>query len=119
MAASVLLLSCLALIVVLPAVHSAQGLPFADAADVFGNFTNNSAWPEPEIAASLSFSCALWVNSLWIAPVYVTEETKQARVRAPKAILQSFSCTAIVGTVICLIFAFCIHDMDTIAVDQT
>ncbi|KAL2814186.1 amino acid/polyamine transporter I [Aspergillus granulosus] len=117
--AAVLLLSCIAFIIALPATHAAQGLPFAAAADVFGDFINYSAWPDTGIAVLLSFSCALWVNTLWIAPVYVTEETQEARVRAPKAIIQSFSCTAIVGAIICLIFAFCIHDMDAAALDET
>ncbi|KAE8357497.1 amino acid/polyamine transporter I [Aspergillus caelatus] len=117
--ATVLLLSCIAFVVALPATHVAHGLPFADAADVFGDFTNYSEWPENGFAVLISFSGALWVNSLWIAPVYVAEETQKARVRAPKAIIQSFGCTAIVGAIICLVFDFCIYDMDATALDET
>jgi amino acid transporter len=51
--------------------------------------------------------------------VYVAEETHDARKEAPRAIVQSFCCTAVLGTIICLIFAFCIHDMDVAAGTKT
>ncbi|KAM5342011.1 hypothetical protein ACJ41O_015042 [Fusarium nematophilum] len=109
--AAVTLLSCVAFIIALPVSHATKKRPFSSASDVFGNFTNYSSW-ETGISVSFSFYSALWVNSIWVAPAYIAEETHNAKVEAPKAMWQSFWCTAVVGTVICLIFAFCIHDME-------
>ncbi|KAL5592990.1 hypothetical protein FOBRF1_012092 [Fusarium oxysporum] len=117
--ATVLLISCFGVIIGLPASHSARGLPFASASDVFGKFSNVSDWVETGIAVPLSFYTVLFVNSIWTAPAYIAEETHDARRQAPKAIMESFTCTAVVGTGICLVFAFCIPDMDLVQVDET
>lgn len=118
--ATVLGLACFGLIIALPVTHSMKRLPFANAGDVFGKFTNyNVDWPETGVAVPFSFYGALFVNSIWTAPAYVAEETHDARRQAPKAIMESFSCTAILGLGVCLTFAFCIPDMDTIAADES
>ena len=97
-----------------------QGLPFAAAADVFGKFTNYYPdWPETGVAVPFAFYGVLFVNSIWTAPAYVAEETHDARRQAPKAILESFICTAVLGLGVCLVFAFCINDMDTIVADES
>lgn len=117
--ATVLFCSSIGFIVALPIVHSQQNLQFASAKDVFSNFSNASEWPEVGIAVPFSFYGALFVNSIWTAPAYVAEETQDARRESPKAIIQSFCCTAILGLGICLTFAFCISDMEILQKDKT
>ncbi|TVY64790.1 GABA-specific permease [Fusarium oxysporum f. sp. cubense] len=113
-------LSCIGFIIALPVRHSMLDIPFASAEDVFGSFKNYSSnWPETGIAVPFSFYGALFVNSIWAAPAYVAEETHDARREAPKAIMESFGCTAILGLGICLTFAFCIPDMDAVIADKT
>ncbi|KAF9882277.1 hypothetical protein CkaCkLH20_00313 [Colletotrichum karsti] len=109
-----LAVSSVAVIIALPVVHSQAGLPFAAARDVFGSYKNYSPWSEAGIAVPISFYGALFVNSVWTAPAYVAEETHNARVETPRAMLNSYIVTAVVGWGICLAFAFCISDMDTL-----
>uniref|UniRef100_A0A0D2YKI0 Uncharacterized protein n=1 Tax=Fusarium oxysporum (strain Fo5176) TaxID=660025 RepID=A0A0D2YKI0_FUSOF len=113
-------LSCIGFIIALPVRHSMLDIPFASAEDVFGSYKNYSSdWPETGIAVPFCFYGALFVNSIWAAPAYVAEETHDARREAPKAIMESFVCTAILGLGICLAFAFCIPDMDAVVEDKT
>lgn len=114
-----LFVSSVAFIIALPITHSQLGLPFASARDVFTNFSNTSEWPETGIPVPFSFYSALFVNSIWTAPAYIAEETHDASRKAPNAIIQSFSWTAIVGLGICLAIAFCIPDMDAVKADDS
>ncbi|KAM5350144.1 hypothetical protein ACJ41O_006649 [Fusarium nematophilum] len=113
--AAVLFLSSVGFVIGLPVSHSTKGMPFANAGDVFSKFSNTSEWPETGIAVPFCFYSALFVNSIWVAPAYVAEETHDARREAPKAIIESFAWTAVLGVGICLAFAFCIPDMDGLA----
>ncbi|KAL0942938.1 amino acid transporter [Colletotrichum truncatum] len=116
--ATFLVTTSIGFIIALPITHSQLGLPFASAADVFGKFTNYSSWHETAIAVPLCFYSALFVNTVWMSPAYIAEETHNARVETPKAMLQSFIATAVIGLGICLAFAFCINDMSAIAHDR-
>ncbi|KAH8743756.1 amino acid permease-domain-containing protein [Diaporthe sp. PMI_573] len=116
-AATFLVLSSFGFIIALPITHAQLGLPFTPAADVFGSFKNYSSWDQTGIAVSLSFYSVLFVNTVWMSPAYVAEETHNARVETPRAMLHSFIATAVVGMGICLALAFCINDMDVIAND--
>ena len=102
--------SSVAFIVALPVTHWQRGLLFASAKDVFTQFSNVSAWHDG-VAVPFSFYTVLFVNSIWIAPAYVVEETHKAQTAAPNAIIQSYAWTAIVGLGISLALAFCIPDM--------
>lgn len=104
--------------IALPASHAAQGRPFNSAETVFATYTNYSDWA-PGVAIPMTWFCAIWTNSAWVAPAYMAEETQDASKAAPKAIIESYVVTALMGTFICLLFAFCISDMDLIAADTT
>ncbi|KAM0544364.1 hypothetical protein ACHAPJ_011823 [Fusarium lateritium] len=108
----------LVFIVGLPVTHSTAGQPFASASDVFGNFKNYSDWT-PGAAIPFTWFAAAWGNSAWIAPAYIVEGTHDARRSTPKSMITSFSITATMGIVLCIIASFCITDMDTLAVDPS
>ncbi|KAL4885751.1 amino acid/polyamine transporter I [Aspergillus karnatakaensis] len=102
----------------LPITHAVQNLPFAPASKVFGQFTSYSDWG-PSVAVPYSWFCALWVNSAWMVPVYMAEETHRASIEIPKSLILTYSATAIVGLVVSIICAFCITDIDAAGTDIT
>ncbi|KAL3482720.1 amino acid/polyamine transporter I [Aspergillus germanicus] len=102
----------------LPITHAVQKKPFASGRQVFGDFTSFSDWG-PGVAAPYSWFAALWVNSAWMVPVYVAEETHRASIEIPKSIMSTYTVTAISGLVVCLICAFCITDIEAAATDPT
>lgn len=106
------------LIIGLPITHAIQNRPFASAQAVFGEYLNSSDWG-PGVAVPYSWFCALWVNSAWMVPVYVSEETHNASKEIPKSLLYTFAATAASGLVVCLLFAFCIPDMKAVAADTS
>ncbi|KAL3457139.1 pyridoxal phosphate-dependent transferase [Aspergillus heterothallicus] len=116
--AILVLIQTLVFIIGLPVSHSAQGRPYNSAKAVFGEYANFSDW-SPAVAVPHSWLCALWVNSAWMVPVYVAEETHNATREIPKSILHTWGVTAIMGTVVCLITAFCIENIEWAAADVT
>ncbi|RAK84384.1 hypothetical protein BO79DRAFT_275719 [Aspergillus costaricaensis CBS 115574] len=116
--AVLILVQALMLIIGLPITHAIQNRPFASAQAVFGEYLNSSDWG-PEVAVPYSWFCALWVNSAWMVPVYVSEETHNASKEIPKSLLYTFAATAASGLVVCLLFAFCIPDMEAVAADTS
>jgi amino acid transporter len=102
--------------IALPVTHSTQGFKFADAADVFGSYQNFSGWGN-SVAVPFTFFAVAWVVTGWAAPSYVAEETHNARLTAPRAVLSSYIATAALGGAICLISAFCIEDIEAAALD--
>ncbi|KAH6687277.1 amino acid permease-domain-containing protein [Plectosphaerella plurivora] len=117
--AAFLFLSCLGFIIALPITHSQLNMPFTTAANVFGSFQNSSDWPQTGIAVPFCFYAVLFVNSTWTSPAYVAEETRDAAREAPRAIVESFAWTSILGLGVCLVFAFCINDLDAAINDPT
>ncbi|KAF4960046.1 hypothetical protein FSARC_10577 [Fusarium sarcochroum] len=115
---STVLLSTAIYVIALPITHSTQGLPFAPAAKVFGEYTNSSDWGRA-VAVPMTFFSTAWVVTGWNAPSYVAEETKNARVVSPRSIVQTYLAMAILGAVICIISAFCITDMESTAIDPS
>lgn len=101
----------------LPITHRVQGRPFASAADVFGSYQSYSDWGAG-VAIPYTWFAAMWVNSAWMCPVYVAEETKNASTETPKSIVMTYSVTAAAGLLVCLLAAFCITDMDAAGVDE-
>lgn len=112
--AILILVQTLIYIIGLPATRSAQGLPFASAREVFTSFENFSDW-DPAVAVPYSWFCVFWVNSAWMVPVYMSEETHNAAVEIPKSLLYTFTVTAISGLVVCVVSAFCITDIAAMA----
>ncbi|KAL4753501.1 hypothetical protein BDW72DRAFT_26338 [Aspergillus terricola var. indicus] len=102
----------------LPITHAVQKQPFASGQQVFGEFTTFSDWG-PSVAAPYSWFAALWVNSAWMVPVYMAEETHRASIEIPKSLISTYSLTAISGLVVCLVSAFCISDIEAAATDIT
>lgn len=105
-------------LIALPVTHSVQDLKFAAAADVFGSYQNFSGWGDA-VAVPYTFFAVAWVVTGWSAPSYVAEETHNARQTAPRAILSSYTTTAALGMIVCIISAFCIEDMEAEAQDPT
>ncbi|KAJ6016842.1 hypothetical protein N7451_000221 [Penicillium sp. IBT 35674x] len=102
----------------LPVTHAVQGLPFASAREVFGSFSTYTDWGAG-VAVPYSWFGALWVNSAWMVPVYVSEETHQATTEVPKSLIYTFTVTFVSGLVISLLAAFCITDIVAAAEDAT
>ncbi|KAF2995973.1 hypothetical protein E8E14_004289 [Neopestalotiopsis sp. 37M] len=102
----------------LPISRAVQGLPFASGRDVFGSFETYTGWG-PAVAVPYSWFCALWVNSAWMVPVYIAEETHRASTEIPKSLIYTYLITAVSGVVVCLISAFCITDIESAALDET
>ncbi|KAL2817635.1 amino acid/polyamine transporter I [Aspergillus granulosus] len=102
----------------LPITHAVQKLPFASASSVFGEFSTYTDW-SPSVAVPYSWFAALWVNSAWMVPVYVAEETHRASTEIPKSLIYTYSVTAVSGLVVCLLCAFCITDIEAAAMDVT
>jgi amino acid transporter len=117
--AAFLFLSCLGFIIALPITHAQLNLPFTSASSVFGSFQNSSDWPQDGIAVPYCFYAVLFVNSTWTSPAYVAEETRDAARQAPRAIVESFAWTSLIGFGCCLVFAFCINDLDAAIADPT
>ncbi|PYI30060.1 hypothetical protein BP00DRAFT_477611 [Aspergillus indologenus CBS 114.80] len=116
--AVLILVQALMLILGLPITHAIQHRPFASAQAVFGEYSNASDWG-PAVAVPYSWFGALWVNSAWMVPVYVSEETQHASQEIPKSLFYTFAATAASGLVVCLLFAFCIPDMAAVAADPS
>lgn len=112
-----LCLSCFGFMIALPVTHSQLGIPFTSAADVFGSFRNSSEWKQDWISVPFCFYSVLFVNSTWVSPAYIAEETHDARRQSPRAIIESFLWTTLLGLIVCLVFAFCLNDLDAAIVD--
>lgn len=115
--AILVLIQTLVFIFGLPISHKVQNRPFASARTVFGEYTNFSDWGLG-VSVPYSWFCTLWVNSAWMVPVYVAEETHDASREIPKSLWYTFSVTAVIGMVICLVSAFCINDIEAAAADE-
>ncbi|KAL4745058.1 hypothetical protein BDW72DRAFT_199001 [Aspergillus terricola var. indicus] len=102
----------------LPITHAVQKQPFASGSAVFGEFSTYTDWG-PSVAIPYSWFASLWVNSAWMVPVYVAEETYRASTEIPKSLIYTYTVTAISGLVVCLICAFCITDIEAAALDVT
>jgi amino acid transporter len=98
----------------IPISHKVQGRPFASGRDVFGTLDNFSDWGLG-VAIPYSWFAFMWVNSAWMCPVYVAEETQNAPVEIPKSIVSTYLATTVAGLVVCLISAFCITDISAYA----
>lgn len=117
--AAFLFLSSVGFIIALPITHHQLGVPFAAAGAVFGSFRNSSDWPQDGVAVPFCFYAVLFVNSTWTSPAYVAEETRDAARQAPRAIVESFFWTSVLGLGCCLAFAFCMNDLDAAIEDPT
>lgn len=102
----------------LPITHAVQKLPFATTKAVFSEFSTYTDW-DASVAVPYSWFGAIWVNSAWMVPVYMAEETRKASTEIPKSMLYTFSVTAISGFVITLISAYCINDIAAMGMDET
>ncbi|KAJ5683332.1 amino acid transporter [Penicillium macrosclerotiorum] len=113
-AAAAVLITTVLFIIAFPVSTATQHIGFAKASDVFGNYTNYSLWND-NAATQFTFFAAAWVITGWAGPAFVAEETHNASIIAPQSILKTYAAQAIMGIIVCLICAFCIVDMDTLA----
>lgn len=116
--AIIVLIQTLILIFGLPISYSVHNRPFASAKAVLEEYSNFSDWT-PGVAVLYSSFCALWVNSSWMLPLYAAEETHNARKEIARSIVYTFWVTANSGLVICLVYAFCIIDIEAAATDRS
>lgn len=115
-AASIVVLINLTYVVALPTTHSVQDRRFATGAQVFGEYTNFSLWNKG-VAVPMSMFTAAWVITGWQAPAFIVEETQNAQITAPRAIITSYSSIAIGGAIVSLVTAFCTSDITAAATD--
>lgn len=71
------------------------------------------------MAAQMSFFGLAWSVTGWQSPAFVAEETKHAASTAPRAIISAYSLMTGIGALICWLAAFCITDIEAIAMDST
>lgn len=95
-----------------------QKLPFASGKAVFTEITNYTDWGMG-VAVPYSWFSVFWVNSAWMVPVYMAEETHKASTETPRSILYTWTLTAVSGLVFYLISAFCITDISAMGLDPT
>ncbi|KAF4502180.1 UGA4-GABA permease-also involved in delta-aminolevulinate transport [Fusarium agapanthi] len=81
-------------------------------------YTNYGDWGET-VSVTFNFFCAVWVITGWNAPSAVAEETHNARIVAPRSIINTYCLQAGMGMLFCILLAFCITDMDAAASDPT
>ncbi|SCO79479.1 related to UGA4-GABA permease-also involved in delta-aminolevulinate transport [Fusarium oxysporum] len=87
--ATLVLVSSACFVIGLPVAQKTQGIPFTSAATVFGDYTNYSDWGRP-VSVPFTFFCAAWVITGWNAPSAVAEETHNARIVAPRSIINTY-----------------------------
>ncbi|TXC03915.1 hypothetical protein FocTR4_00000972 [Fusarium oxysporum f. sp. cubense] len=116
--ATLVLVSSACFVIGLPVAQKTQGIPFTSAATVFGDYTNYSDWGRP-VSVPFTFFCAAWVITGWNAPSAVAEETHNARIVAPRSIINTYCLQAGMGMLFCILLAFCITDMEAAASDPT
>ncbi|KAI8654766.1 Amino acid transporter [Fusarium keratoplasticum] len=115
---SIVVLINLTYVVALPTTHSVQDRRFATGAQVFGEYTNFSLWNKG-VAVPMSMFTAAWVITGWQAPAFIVEETQNAQITAPRAIITSYSSIAIGGAIVSLVTAFCTSDITAAATDPS
>ncbi|PNP77456.1 hypothetical protein FNYG_09332 [Fusarium nygamai] len=116
--ATLVLVSSVCFVIGLPVAQKTQGIPFTSAATVFGDYTNHSDWDKP-VSVPFTFFCAALVITGWNAPSAVAEETHNARIVAPRPIINTYCLQAGMGMLFCILLAFCITDMEAAASDPT
>ncbi|RKK29158.1 hypothetical protein BFJ66_g2496 [Fusarium oxysporum f. sp. cepae] len=114
--ATLVLVSSAYFVIGLPVAQKTQGIPFTSAATVFGDYTNYSDWGRP-VSVPFTFCCAAWVITGWNAPSAVAEETHNARIVAPRSIINKYCLQAGMGMLFCILLAFCITNMEAAASD--
>ncbi|PCD45769.1 hypothetical protein AU210_001199 [Fusarium oxysporum f. sp. radicis-cucumerinum] len=114
--ATLVLVSSACFVIGLPVAQKTQGIPFTSAATVFGDYANYSDWGRP-VSVPFTFCCAAWVITGWNAPSAVAEETHNARIVAPRSIINKYCLQAGMGMLFCILLAFCITNMEAAASD--
>ncbi|KAF5551999.1 GABA permease [Fusarium mexicanum] len=115
---TLVLVSSACFVIGLPVAQRTQGISFTSATTVFGDYTNYGDWDEA-ISVTFTLFCAVWVIAGWNAPSAVAEETHNARIVAPRRIINTYCLQAGMGMLFCILLAFCITDMDAAASDPT
>ncbi|KAF5594409.1 amino-acid permease [Fusarium pseudocircinatum] len=105
--ATLVLVSSVCFVIGLPVAQKTQGIPFTSAATVFGDYTNYNEWDKP-VSVPFTFFCAAWVITGWNAPSAVAEEAHNARIVAPRSIINTYCLQAGMGMLFCILLAFCI-----------
>jgi amino acid transporter len=85
---------------------------------VFKDFQNLTGWNAP-YAACLSLLQAAFGMCCYDAPAHMTEEIKNARKQAPRAIVWAVYINCFTGFVFLVAISFCIGDIEAIAASET
>ncbi|KAK5724369.1 polyamine transporter tpo5 [Elasticomyces elasticus] len=82
------------------------------ASDVFGHVTDGSGWNSKGFSFLLGFLSVAWTMTDYDATVHISEETKEAAIRGPVAIMQAVIISGIFGLLLNVTIGFCIRDID-------
>lgn len=85
---------------------------------VFGHFQDGSGWGVG-FSFLLSFLSVAWVMTDYDATTHMSEETHEAAIRGPRAILGSVGISGILGWFLTVALCFCIDDLDAVIKSPT
>ncbi|KAH8665711.1 amino acid/polyamine transporter I [Tricladium varicosporioides] len=85
---------------------------------VFGHFQDGSGWGVG-FSFLLSFLSVAWVMTDYDATTHMSEETHEAAMRGPRAILGSVGVSGILGWFLTVTLCFCIDDLDAVIKSPT
>lgn len=103
-------------LIVLPiGVSKTKWLDFNDGSFIFGNWTNETTWPDGWQFMMTGFQPAVWTIGAFDSCIHMSEEAKNATKAVPAGILGSISVCWVVGFFICIAIAACMGpDIDAI-----
>ncbi|KAI7759480.1 hypothetical protein LZL87_011276 [Fusarium oxysporum] len=115
---TLVLVSSACFVIGLPVAQKTQGIPFTSVATVFGDYTNYSDWGKL-VTVPFTFFCTTWVITGWNTPSAMAEENHNARIAAPRSIINTYCLQAGMGMLFCTLLAFCILEIEAVASDST
>ncbi|KAG7421073.1 putative amino-acid permease [Fusarium oxysporum f. sp. rapae] len=115
---TLVLVSSACFVIGLPVAQRTQGIPFTSVATVFGDYTNYSDWGKL-VTVPFTFFCTTWVITGWNTPSAMAEENHNARIAAPRSIINTYCLQAGMGMLFCTLLAFCILEIEAVASDST
>ncbi|KAA6411637.1 MAG: amino acid variant [Lasallia pustulata] len=102
---------CIALLVLTPEKQSA--------AWVFAHVTDGSGWGSKGFSFLLGFLPVAWTMTDYDGTTHMSEETRDAAVRGPVAIVVAVLVSGVIGLMLTVTFCFCMKDFDGIVSSPT